>query len=529
MNRLAIYLNRHIDGVVYSAPNILSAKSADRSILRYYPRLVAEPENTMDIRKLVRFSYQLAQKSIALPLIVQGSRASKTANDIGTGLIVSTSRLNKIQEIDVRQRLVRVQAGVKFGELQKALSLHAMHLPLVGDNQETIGELVARNASAYNNTEASSILDFIQNIELVLSDGSLIECGTKSGLKLKSKKKQQDFEGDIYHQVDELIRENTDLLSSLSNKDKAGYSNVAKMKSGKINLANLIVGADNTLAIATEYILRIEPVFDAPTRVAVVCCNANDYVRSTKILKELKFTDQISYDTELFNEVENTGKTSQFFRKASDDGYIIIASAKDDSGLVRKRKISKLKKNLAKSLRIIIEDSNNTKDFDALVLNLRAYLNDSTKNTQHLPLIDGVYIPERHQKKFLDSITRMSATENVKLAVVSRPDFNTFTVRPNATLENSEGRSYIAKFLRKYMGLIIECEGNPCGEQSEGRFLTIFYNRYRSAKQVELDQKIKQIFDPFDILNPGVKHEADPRLILKHFRASYNDDIISEL
>ena len=72
MNRIAIYLNQHIDGVVYSAPNVLERYSTDRSLLKFHPRIVAVPANTRDVRRLVRFSNQLAAKKISLPITVRG-------------------------------------------------------------------------------------------------------------------------------------------------------------------------------------------------------------------------------------------------------------------------------------------------------------------------------------------------------------------------------------------------------------------------------------------------------------------------
>ena len=72
MNRIAVYLNQHIIGVVYSAPSILSNYATDRSILRFYPRIVAEPINATDVRRIVKFSSQLATKNIPLPITVRG-------------------------------------------------------------------------------------------------------------------------------------------------------------------------------------------------------------------------------------------------------------------------------------------------------------------------------------------------------------------------------------------------------------------------------------------------------------------------
>ena len=94
MNRIAIYLNQHIDGVVYSAPNILEHYSTDRSLLKFHPRIVAIPANTNDVRRLVKFANQLAAKKISLPVTVRGAGYSKTGSSIGNGLIISTEKLN---------------------------------------------------------------------------------------------------------------------------------------------------------------------------------------------------------------------------------------------------------------------------------------------------------------------------------------------------------------------------------------------------------------------------------------------------
>mgnify|MGYP003181133100 FL=1 len=173
MNRLAVYLNHHIDGVVYSAPSILAANSTDRSVLKYFPRLVAEPISTLDVRRLARFSYQLAQKNIQLPITLRGAGLSKNASDIGSGLIMSLARLNHIQEIDPIQRLVRVQTGVTLGELRKSLLLQGLDFVVYGDDRETIGDLISRNASVYDNTRPKTISSLIICAEVVLADGSL--------------------------------------------------------------------------------------------------------------------------------------------------------------------------------------------------------------------------------------------------------------------------------------------------------------------------------------------------------------------
>ena len=62
MGRIARDLNQLLIGNVFDAPDVLEAYATDRSVLRIKPKLVALPESTDDVQKLMRFFYQLAAK-----------------------------------------------------------------------------------------------------------------------------------------------------------------------------------------------------------------------------------------------------------------------------------------------------------------------------------------------------------------------------------------------------------------------------------------------------------------------------------
>lgn len=528
MNRIAIYLNKSIDGVVYSAPNILEQYSTDRSMLRIHPRVVALPENTMDIRRLVRFSYQLAQKKVSLPITVRGSGYSKTGSDIGAGLVISTERMSRIQEIDIRQRLVRVQCGVKLGELKKALNLCGLDLPVVGNPFETIGGLIAKAASASNNTEPSLICDFIDRAEVVLSDGTLIEARSLSNHYFRRKKMRQDREGDLYRELDELIEDEWETVVGIpeNKKNRFGYSGLRSTKTKhSFSLLPLLCGSEGTLGIISEIILRVEPVFDRPDYIAIPCKTPTSYAFVTRELKRLKFTDIVMYDTELFNEEKNIGKTSRFFRKVSNDGYLVVANVKDDSQRERRRKLARIRRAIPDNMRIIEEDEENERDFIELDRTLDAYLNDTALNTYHLPLVDGVYIPPESQVKFLDAVTKLAKDMKLPMAIFGSVDFDTFSIRPAFNPTTPAGRKKIIQFLGAYLKLISAHDGYPCGEAPEGRFMAIFAQKFEAARTLELYGKVKALFDPEGILNPGIKQETNIRMTLKHFRSDYNPGI----
>lgn len=522
MNRIAIYLNKTIDGVVYSAPGILDEYATDRSMLKIHPRVVAVPENTMDIRRLVRFSYQLSQKNISMPITVRGSGHSKTGSDIGSGIIISTEKLTAIQEIDIRQRLVRVQCGVRLGELRKALNLCGLDLPVSGNPFETVGGLIAKSASASNNTEPSTIQDFIDRAEIVLSDGSLMELRALSNHYVKRKMKYADREGEIYRAIDALIEDEREAISSLpeNKKNRFGYGGIRAVKSKHgLSLLPLLCGSEGTLGIVSEVILRVEPVFDRPDYIAIPCKNAAAFEKVSAELKRLRFTDIVMYDTELFNDSENIGKSSRFFRSVSDDGFLIVANAKDDSQRERHRKFAKIRRALPDSMRIIEENDDNVRDFVELESILSAYLNDNTVTNYHLPLVDGVYIPPEHQKDFLNAVMKYAKDAGLRLALYGSVDNNTFSVRPSFNPTSVDGRKKMIRFLNAYLKLIQASHGYPCGEAPEGRFMAVFAQKFESPQTLTLYSKIKAIFDPQGILNPGIKHETNMRATLKQFRS----------
>lgn len=529
MNKLAVYLNQHIDGVVYSAPNILEKYSRDRSILHYKPRLVALPANDMDVRRLVKFVSQLASKGMSMPITVRGTGYSKTGAAIGSGIILSTERLKSIQEIDVRQRLIRVQAGATLAEIRTALDATGLELPVFGDPRETIGGLVSTCAPASANTKASTILDFVEEMEVVLADGSLAHLRQMSHSKAAKIASKKSLEGKIYKDLSDWLGKNAELVDKVkeATENKAWYPGIKDVVTKRgVDLSALFCGAEGSIGVITELILRVEPIFESPNYIAVPCANPKEFAKAVELLEKEKFTDIVFYDTEIFAEIEKTGKSLKFFRKPSKDGYLLVANAKDDSRAKRRSKMRALGRKLPSSMRLIIADENNIGEFAAVHENLIAYLSESNLEYR-VPVVDQVYIPAEKRAEFLSRVDDLAKEFSMTLPVYGSIDYNIYTVRPKLRPDDIESYKTMISFLRAYIKLVGEMEGHVCGGAPEGRFLAPFLKAEVNPAIFELNKKIREIMDPDGVFTDGIKTDADARLIFKHFRTEYGEDLQS--
>ncbi|MFM8361555.1 MAG: FAD-binding oxidoreductase, partial [Haliscomenobacter sp.] len=96
--------------------------ATDGSIYRKWPLAVARPKHKEDLQKLVSFARQHQ-----IPLIPRTAGTSLAGQCVGEGIVVDTSRyLNRILEVNVEEKWVRVEPGVIRDELNAFLKPYGL-------------------------------------------------------------------------------------------------------------------------------------------------------------------------------------------------------------------------------------------------------------------------------------------------------------------------------------------------------------------------------------------------------------------
>lgn len=527
MGKVAKYLNQLTIGNVFDTPDVLEAYASDCSALKIKPKLVALPESTEDIRKIMRFCYQLALKDIKIPVTARGSGLDEMGADLTNGLLISTEKLNKLLESDKRERLVRVQAGITLKELNTALSINGLTIPIGGHDNDTIGGLISNCPSDDYAGKYGGIMNYVERIEVVLANGDVLQTNRINSHAVAKKAKEKTLEGSIYRKLSELIKNNSELIDEIYkvNTGSTGYPTVAQVKKGgTIDLAPLFFGAQGTLGVISEVILRAIPIKPQNKR---VLATFEDFAIAQKFLdlaSSLKPKELNIYDIRITKIAEGSGKRLSEVTRKMEEGYVVFAKF---DGRIRNslRKINSVKKALPKTSELIVESDKNTPKLDEFENSLISFLN-STRTGERVPIMTDFYMPAKNLSQLLTDLEVLEKSLKLDLAIYGSYSASNYNLRPRFKVTDKDFCKNAVAFLRAGTYIINREGGSITGGNPEGRVKAIVTNDGMSENEKMLYEAVKQIFDKHNLVNPGVKLGADNRFTITHFRDANSSKVV---
>ncbi|TMS00589.1 FAD-binding and (Fe-S)-binding domain-containing protein [Nonomuraea basaltis] len=237
---LAGKLSPLIGGDVRDDPYTRHLYSSDASMYAIEPLAVAFPRDAGDVQVLVA-----ACAELGVPVLPRGAGTSLAGQTVGAALIVDFSRhMNQIMEIDGRS--ARVQPGVVQDQLNRAARRHGLMFgpDTSTSNRATIGGMIGNNSAGSHSVRYGSTIDHVESLRVVLADATTPDLATDARLT---------------SEVAEVLR-GLDLAgfprfwrhSGGYRLDRAIGSFPAGGLPTGVDLTKLIVGSEGTLAVVTE-------------------------------------------------------------------------------------------------------------------------------------------------------------------------------------------------------------------------------------------------------------------------------------
>lgn len=535
MNKIASYLQEHLRGEVLAGEQVRQYFSRDASVLTLKPDMVAYPFNTSDVRKIARFAWQLAEKGHKLPITPRGGGTDSTGAAIGKGVIMSfTAHMNKILEVDTKQRLARVQPGVSLKTFQEAMQTHGLCLPFLAKPSviETIGGAVANNIAGRHSVKYGTMRYWVEQLEVVLANGEVIQTGRISKRELSKKQGLATLEGEIYRQIDALIVENNELINEKSSSSlvsgNTGYDLAdVKRKDGSFDLTPLIVGSQGTLGVITEMIIKLAPYTPQKELVVVAASSPSD---ARDILDMLRQVEPASIEMLDSTAISFAAKYQNVqFKDLLPEGKAVPAALffiEFDGGTerTRRRDAKRVEKTLTSAGHMVVRNEN----FEDLEKMWQIYDSAVTALSQSeresrvpLPIIDDATIPTDQVEKYLQAVAALGRKYHTTWAVWGQAGEGRFRVMPQLDLKRMSDRQKVMKMIDEYSTVVAHIGGSIASASGEGRLGAPFVVREQGEELAGVFTEVQVSFDPQGTLNPGVKVKSELKDIVAAVADSY--------
>ena len=529
MNKVAAYLNEHLTGEVVVQDAVISSVERDGGSLVRRPEMVAYPAHVNDIRKIMRFCSQLADKGHVLPVSVRGMGTDRSGGALGTGIVVDPSRyMCHVMGIDPKQQLVHVQTGITHLAVQATLSTHkGLGLPAVSLSGEdgTIGGAISAGAAGVLAGSYGTVGQAVQQAEVVLSSGDVIQTGRLSKRELSKKKGLATFEGEIYRQIDNLIMDNAGVVARLSNCkfDTTGFAGIAhvKRKDGSFDLTPLLVGAQGALGIIGEVILKSQFIRPELTVVAIAYEAMSDAQAAADLAVDMKASGVEIIDGRLFARAAAQGKKLAWAPDGCHKmGAVVLALFDDFSDRARAAAVKKFTKKVSAVPSLSLEVMQvETQDIAGLHAALRLAEHPADPHMIVPGIFSGLWLPTIQLDTFLATLRSLETTYGLAMPVYIDVASGLINVYPVFSAKKVSDRQKMLKLAAEFARIVPEHEGTFAGCGGEGRFKASVMWPALPHDEQELYRHIRTIFDPQGILADGIKQAVSVKEVAAELNA----------
>ena len=417
------------------------------------PEALVRVRCTEEVSAIMRLAYERN-----IPVTVRGSGTGLVgaAVPIHGGILLETTKMNKILALDENNLTVTVQPGVLLMELAAFAESHDfLYPPDPGEKSATIGGNISTNAGGMRAVKYGVTRDYVRALTVVLPNGEIQTFGAAVA------------------------------------KNSSGYS-----------LKDLIIGSEGTLAIICEAVLKLVPLPKVSISLLVPFPDMKSAIEAVPHIIRSKVTptaiEYMSRDTILFSE-SYLGKK---FPDSKNDAYILLTFDGNTDAQVEQdmSTVAELCLQIGALDAYIVDTDERKKS----VWSARgAFLEAIKASTTEMDECD-VVVPGNKVDTFIKYTHELAAEFHVRIPSFGHAgDGNLHVYICRDALNEEDWENTKAAIFQRMYSKSVELGGLVSGEHGIGYAKKEYLKQQYGETPIGLMQGIKQVFDPRNILNPG--------------------------
>ncbi|MGM0428397.1 MAG: FAD-binding oxidoreductase [Thermodesulfobacteriota bacterium] len=370
------------------------------------------------------------------------------------GVILDLSRMDKILAVNIEDRLVVVQPGVVYADLDRALTPHGFFFPPdpASGSVCTLGGNVATNAGGIKGAKYGTTKDYVLALEVVLPDGRILHTGSKC-------------------------------MKSVS-----GY-----------DLTRLFVGSEGTLGVITEITLKINP---KPPLNSTSMATFETLEDAGRAISELMYSGIVPSALEVVDQQslkainENTDlglPEVEAMLVAETDGY-----TREETEFQMEKVTTIFKKNNATT----VKHADSAEGAAALWAARKSAYGVMARINYNL-VVEDLAVPMSKVPVMLRYIADLARKYDLQIPTVGHAgDGN---LHPVVSFDGTDPEQVrrVEAASAELFEKVVELEGTLTGEHGIGLAKIPFMGLEHDPVSMDVMRSVKRLLDPNNVLNPG--------------------------
>lgn len=428
----------------------LSCYSYDGTGRSYMPDAVALPGSAAEISALLLLANQHK-----FPVVPRGAGTGMTGGSlpVAGGLVLVTSRMNRILDIDSVNMTAVVEPGVVTGDLQAALQKHNLMYPPDPASLKfcSLGGNIAECAGGPSAVKYGVTKDYILGLEVVLPTGELLHTGVRT------------------------------------EKGVVGY-----------DLTRLFVGSEGTLGVISKIIIRLLPL---PEKKETYLLSFNSLHKAAAMVSELLASGLTPCTLEYMDKTTIDLVRDQISLELADGTRALLILEIDGSAAEVEQQQHNLHRFLAQK-GISHVHAENDEQY-AAIWQARRSISPASFSLKPDKISEDIVVPRSRIPDLVAFTEKMGRERDLAILTFGHAGDGNIHVNIMIDRRNSDETERGEKARKELFAFVIQLGGTLSGEHGIGITKAPFLTMELDATVVSVMQKIKHLFDPNSILNPG--------------------------
>jgi FAD/FMN-containing dehydrogenase len=482
-------------------------------VYRIPPRGAVLPASGEDVLAVLDFA-----RRDGVPVTARGAGTAVAGQTLGSGLILDFSRhMNRLLEVDPEGKRARVEPGIVLADLNRKLAPSGLRFapdPASGDVC-TLGGMIANNAGGPRSVRYGSTREQVVSLRAALADGEVIQTRVleRSDPRGSAEGRQVAMARTLAGWVD-AERGSVAAVAPAVKRMSSGYDLLGAVNPERVDLARLLVGSEGTLAITLEAHLSLSPL---PKATAVALVHFRDLeAMGEGVLVALRHAPSAveAMDRSFLDLIREAGRAEARSLPAVTEA-ILILEVEGESAAGAAATLDRIEKDLVGSglaagmIRGLDEESRKRlweiRKAASPILAARGGARRSTR------FIEDACVPTGKLPAFFREVRRFLREQRLEGAVFGHAGDAILHVNPFLDPSDPGVGARMERIAAEYAELVLSLGGALSGEHGDGRLRTPLLSRAFGGV-VEIFRKVKVLFDPGNLLSPGIKIHDGSRI-----------------